>query len=38
MESLEIAALARLGIADPYADSEPVASPHSPHPDQPPRP
>lgn len=30
MERLEIAALARLGIADPYADSEPVASPHSP--------
>jgi probable rRNA maturation factor len=38
MESLEVAALARLGIADPYADSEPVGSLHSPHPDQPPRP
>jgi probable rRNA maturation factor len=25
MEALEIAALARLGIADPYADSDPVA-------------
>jgi probable rRNA maturation factor len=25
MEALEIAALARLGIADPYADSEPLA-------------
>ena len=45
MESLEVAALARLGIADPYADSELIArpqasspiSPQAPSPDQPPR-
>lgn len=45
MEGLEVAALARLGIADPYADSEPVAgpqasspnAPQAPSPDQPPR-
>jgi probable rRNA maturation factor len=32
MESLEIAALARLGIADPYADTEPAAMPARPVP------
>ncbi len=44
MEGLEVAALARLGITDPYADGEliepPPASSSSPHaatPDQPPR-
>lgn len=45
MEGLEVAALARLGIADPYADSELLAgpqasspiSPQAPSPDQPPR-
>jgi len=30
MEALEIAALARLGIADPYADSEPLAAAPAP--------
>ncbi|SEG45941.1 rRNA maturation RNase YbeY [Bosea lathyri] len=38
MESLEVAALARLGIADPYADGELLTNPHPPLPDQPPRP
>ncbi|PZN98970.1 MAG: rRNA maturation RNase YbeY [Hyphomicrobiales bacterium] len=45
MESLEVAALARLGIADPYADGELIASPppasapspQAPTRDQPPR-
>ncbi len=45
MEGLEVAALARLGIADPYADGELIAqpqasssiSPQAPTPDQPPR-
>jgi probable rRNA maturation factor len=45
MEGLEVAALGRLGIADPYADAELIAaprasssiSPQAPSPDQPPR-
>lgn len=32
MEGLEIAALARLGIADPYADSEPLSGAPAPSP------
>ena len=45
MEGLEVAALARIGIADPYADGELIArpqaasaiSPQAPTRDQPPR-